>query len=99
MGETSEKTKPIDVLSYVEGKATKLIADSMKKDPKKTIELINKMLTQVKKAPETKTTIAMKKKLLQKKSAIEEIMDTKKYLQTVTTTVSSFTDRPKKIPY
>ena len=99
MGETAEKTKPIDVLSYVESKATKLIADSMKKDPKKTIELINKMLVQVQKAPETKATVAMKKKLIQKKTAIEGLLDTKKYLQTVTTTFSSFTDRPKKIPY
>ena len=99
MGETAENAKPIDGLSYIESQATKLIADSMKKDPKKTIAFMHKLLTQIDKIPKTKNTDIVKNKLTQKLTIIEKKIDDQKYLSTIVDTVSLFTDRPKKIPY
>ena len=99
MVETVEKTKPIDRLSYIEIQATKLIADSMKKNPEKTIALMHKLLLQIDKIPSTNTTKIVKNTLTQKLTTIEKNIDDKKYLNTIVNTISLFTDRPKKIPY
>lgn len=99
MVEKIEKTKQVDELSYIESQATKLIADSMKKDPQKTIALMYKILTKIDKIPSTNTTNVIKKTLTQKLTSIEKNIDDKKYLNTIINTVSLFTDRRKKIPY
>ncbi|MEI6119313.1 MAG: hypothetical protein WCP92_09290 [bacterium] len=99
MVETVEKAKPIDGLSYIESQATKLIADSMKKDPEKTIACMHKLLLQIDKIPSTNTTKIIKNNLTQKLTSIEKKIDEEKYLSTIADTVSLFTDRPNKIPY
>ena len=99
MGETVEKTNPIDGLSDIENQATKIIADSIKKDPEKTMALMHKLLVQIDKIPPTKNTDRVKNTLTQKLTSIEKKVDDKKYLNTIVNTVSLFTDRPKKIPY
>lgn len=99
MGGTIEKAQPIDKLSYMENKAIQLINDATKTSPKKTVDLINKILVQIDKLPPKPKINAVKMKLQEKKDVIEKQLNTQQYLQNIATTIDMFTDRPKKIPY
>ena len=70
MGGTIEKAQPIDKLSYMENKAIQLINDATKTSPKKTVDLINKILVQIDKLPPKPKINAVKMKLQEKKDVI-----------------------------